>query len=240
VLKPSAFKSNNSDRNYVQKPVRAGLAFLLKLLRAVHVSLRSMLRNLFSWLLTGGATFALAACCGSVACDKQDDYADALLFKFNLDQTGNQGFTRKDIDTVYLKRYTIPISTNPAVKVAVETIQLLRTQGQDTTAIVLNNNAPFTTANNLKLNSYRYTLFVVRYPATTKPKVIDTVRYAIENIQLKGNYQGDGCCTYYVNQSKSAQISQMRTYRVPTNTITYDFTRPAGQTKQRVYTLNRY
>ncbi|WP_324671702.1 hypothetical protein [Hymenobacter sp. GOD-10R] len=194
-----------------------------------------MLRNLFSWLLTGGVAFALAACCGSVTCDKQDDYADALLFKFNLDTTSTQGFGRKDIDTVYLKRYTKP--TNSAVKVAVETIQILRTRRQDSTAIVLNNNAPFTTANNLKLNSYRYNIFVVHRMKGFKP---DTARYVIDNIQLNGNYQGDGCCTYYVNQSKSAQISQMKTYGVPTNTITYDFTKPAGQTRQRVYTLNRY
>ncbi|OUJ72518.1 hypothetical protein [Hymenobacter crusticola] len=193
-----------------------------------------MLRTLFSWLLTGGAAFALAACCGSVACDKQDDYADALFFKFNLDTASTQGFARKDIDTVYLKRYTKP--TNPAVKKAVETIQFLRTQRQDSLAIVLNNNTPFTTANNLKLDGYEYALFVVHRVIGSKP---DTVRYTINNIQLKGSYQGDGCCTYWVNQNKSAQISQTKTYGVPTNTITFEF-RPNGQTQRRVYTLNRY
>jgi len=195
-----------------------------------------MLRNLFGWFLLGGASFALAACCGNVSCPDQDNYADALLFKFNLDSTSTQGFNTRDVDTVYLRRYTQPISS--AVKVTVETVPLIRAHSKAAQAIVLNNNAPFSSANSLKLNGYHYTLFVVRYPATSKPKIIDTVRFALDSIKLKGSYQGDGCCTYYQNSYKSVQISELRQDGVLQNTKLYDVTKENGVDKP--ITLNRF
>lgn len=197
-----------------------------------------MLRNLFTGLLCGGAAFALAACCGSVACDKQDDYADALLFRFNLDRNSPLGgFSPADVDTVYLRRHTIPASS--AIKSTFETVQLVRLQSNAAQSITLNNNTPFTYTNSLKLNGYRYTLFVLRYPATSKPKIIDTVRYSIDNIRLAGNYQGDGCCTYYENTSKTADVSEMKVDGVRTNTYpSFNFKGPNRD--QNVFVLNRY
>ncbi|GGF19369.1 hypothetical protein [Hymenobacter cavernae] len=196
-----------------------------------------MIRNLFVWLLLSGATLALAACCGNVPCDKQDDYADALFFKFNLDSTSTQGFRRKDIDTVYLKRYSLPdtvLNTKPTV----ETIRLLRPQRQDSLPIIINNNTPFTAANNRKLNSYRYTLFVVRYPATSKPKIIDTVRFVLDNIKLDTRLEGEGCCMYYRNLSKIVEVSEMRQFGMRQNTVRCDVTKKNGQ--DQPITLNRF
>ncbi|HEX8349196.1 MAG TPA: hypothetical protein VF598_04480 [Hymenobacter sp.] len=200
-----------------------------------------MLRHFFVYLLLSGVTFILAACCGSVPCDKQDDYADALFFRFNLDSLSSQGFRRSDIDTVYIRRYTLPSTTGtPQKGITVETVQLLRANGRYRDSIVINFNTPFASANGLKQNSYRYTVYVLRYPAVTKPKVIDTIRYALDNIKIAGNIEGDGCCTYYRNTSKSVEVSQMPVYGVRQNTVPFNATEPEGTRIRNYFLLNRF
>ena len=168
-----------------------------------------MMRKFSTWLLGLLMATVISACCGSVACECNDVFADALYFRFNRADTLTTGFRTVDIDTVFLVRLPYddtqvegPPTTPPDV------VSIIRSRATVDSLIILNNNAPFAVGGNRKLDAYTYRLFVVRhFPEGTIPRR-DTVFYALDEIRLKGRFTGDGCCTCYQNEGKRLRITR--------------------------------
>ncbi|RAK65972.1 hypothetical protein [Hymenobacter edaphi] len=174
--------------------------------------LSSVLLRSVLFSLLGAALFA--GCCGSVACNCQNYRADALLFNF---KPGS--FTAAQIDTVLLVRSVYPrdsvIRTGTGSTATVtyakgDTATIVRERTTVfTNPIVLDNAEPFATVNGRKLGdstaakSYRYTI-LVREPARRGPVL---ARYYIGRVQLRGQYEADGCCSCYRNEDKQFTLS---------------------------------
>jgi hypothetical protein len=133
----------------------------------------------------------LSGCCANNVCDCNDAQEDVIQLTFS-----NQ-FTSADLDTLVLVRYPLvydPLTTIP------ETVTLIRPNAQPTDAILLNNSTPFAQVGTARLNQYRYQ---IRYrspirPRETKPATV----LLIDQVMLKGSFDGNGCCTCYTNSDK--------------------------------------
>lgn len=154
-----------------------------------------MLRFPLNWCLFVFTAAVLASCCGSVACECDDRYADAIKLQFSADTVaGGKGFRAREIRTVFLVR--VPKDT--AQRPRADTVAFARTLSQrlrDT--LVINNLTPFTRSGNRNLDEYRYEVYLA--PARKGPA---SFRYRIDSVALNTRLQGDGCCTCYQNTNK--------------------------------------
>ena len=131
-------------------------------------------RHPLTWLLLLLAAPALAACCGSVACDNRADALDdALVFRFNLDSTTAQGFRAAQLRTVYVRR--VPLDT--AQRPRADTVALTARR-QLVPEVVLNNAQPFAQSGTRKLDQYTYEIYLGTRRAPT-------TRYALTQVQLR-------------------------------------------------------
>jgi hypothetical protein len=174
----------------------------------------------------------VAGCCANSENTCGDDlYADSLYFQFD---TSSSGFTKAELDTVYLQRYTparaaIPGSgstpTVPATQASYsDPINIIRAkQGAGLTSglrarlksaklgdstLVISNNSPFSpSVSGGKLTAYRYLITVQNKPV--RPG--QTYQFDVDSIQLKGRYNADGCTTCYENTYKYLQINSKST-----------------------------
>ncbi len=170
-----------------------------------------------------------AGCCANNACNCQDTLEDSIYLTLNDDPTKGKAFTAAELDTVYLLRYnpltagrnydSIPLTRALLIHQQRHTpllAQKLILAGIDTSkggkdyptrtpnTIVLSNTFPFapgTTGG--KLSSYYYSLVVK--DKSVKPT--QTYTFAINQINLKGQYNADGCCTCYKNILKQARVN---------------------------------
>lgn len=152
-----------------------------------------MVRFSFTWLLLLFTSVLLAACCGSVACDCQDGFANAVVFRFNPDSLATQsprGFTSAQVDTVLLVRYPLDTAQRPRV----ESVLLTRPRRRALAdSILLNTTQPF--AGTRSLSQFRYELYL----GSTQRRPL---AFTIDSIKLDGRYEADGCCTCYLNTRK--------------------------------------
>ena len=152
-----------------------------------------MVRFSFTWLLLLLTSVLLAACCGSVACDCQDGFANAVVFRFNPDSLATQaprGFTSAQVDTVLLVRYPLDTVQRPRV----DSVLLTRPRRRALTdSILLNTTQPFAGAR--PLNQFRYELYLGRN--RRRP-----LAYTIDSLRLEGRFEADGCCTCFLNTRK--------------------------------------
>ena len=162
-----------------------------------------MRRSFLTWFLFLATAALVAACCGSTACECNDEFADAVGLRLSTDTlaTGpRKGFTSAETDTLFLVR--VPRDT--AQRPRADTVVLARTRRQAVTQpIVINNATPFTRAGNRNLNQYSYQLYLSRRRSGTPV----TFRYRIDSIRLRTNYQADGCCTCYQNSNKLVYVN---------------------------------
>lgn len=176
----------------------------------------------------------VAGCCANSdnACD--DLYVDSLYFQFD---TGSNGFTKAELDTVYLQRYTparpaIPGSgSTPTVPATTATysdpINIIRAKqsagltsrlrarlkqaGLGDSTLVISNNSPFSpSVSGGKLTAYRYLITVQNKPV--RPG--QTYQFAVDSIRLVGRYNADGCTTCYENTFKYFQINSQSPNKV--------------------------
>jgi hypothetical protein len=156
--------------------------------------------RLWLGLLTG--SLLMVGCCANNVCDHDDSLADALYFKFRVgpDSVTGPDFGRNEVDTVYVLRYPLPVTLPNSG--AHDSVALLPTATvrQPNGVFYLNNQAPFALAARRKVNSYEYVLLV------GNRRRQQFRRYIINDIRLKGSFEGDGCCTYYVNTGKFATV----------------------------------
>lgn len=158
-----------------------------------------MLRPLFTWFLLLTSAVMLAACCGSVACDCQDERADALFFQFDRDTTvTRKGFTTAELRTVYLVRQYLADTARSPTR---DTVVVTRTTAEvnSNTPVLINNNVPFVQASNRKVDRYQYQVYVGARTAPTFTLVVDSV-------ELDNRYRADGCCTCYLNTKKNVYL----------------------------------
>jgi len=157
-----------------------------------------MLRFFRFCLLTFGSALLLAGCCANEACDCQDARADALYFRFLIDDAGTnaQAFRSSEVDTVWVLRYALPLNSSARH----DSISLVRPGTRASELFVLDNNRPFSLVSGRKLHNYEYELrFRDRSRALR--------RFRVANINLDGDFEGDGCCTCYVNRRKTAEVN---------------------------------
>jgi hypothetical protein len=134
------------------------------------------------------------------------------------------GFVRQtDVVTVVRQLDT---STFPGDTIIKSEVPYTSTNGYTTTLkeqelIVINNASPFTSSGSTKLNAYTYRIEVVKNSSGNRRPL---ATYYITGIDLKGRYNGDGCCTCYENTAK-------------TDTLTIGIT---ANTPKRVFPINAY
>lgn len=160
----------------------------------------------------------VAACCSNTACNRDDLRADSIYLTFDRTSPDSvatspgmatTSFTQAEIDTVYLQRYGLKDSTllgDAATLVSAQPrpalTTLLKSVNLDTRTLVISNLAPFPpSSTGGKLNAYNYRLTVKDGNKGARAYI-----FYIENIQLTGNYEADGCCTYYRNTKKTFQV----------------------------------
>jgi hypothetical protein len=189
----------------------------------------------------------VAGCCANSVNTCDDLYADSLYFQFD---TGS--FTKAELDTVYLQRYTparaaIPASgSTPAVPATVasysDPINIIRAKQSagltsrlrarlkeaslNDSTLVISNNSPFSPSiTGGKLNAYRYLITVQNKPV--RPN--QTYQFAVDSIQLEGRYNADGCTTCYENTKKYFQINKGKIARNVTEKTVQSATAPDKQ-----------
>lgn len=189
-------------------------------------------------LLRGAACASLlalvAGCCANNTCNCDDLYADSLYLSFAIHtnnsninaDTANTSFTRSELDTVYLQRYTpakaaVPangaIPAVPAKAAAYSDPQAIVLAQQTTInsrlkarldaaqllakyTLVISNSTPFQpSVSGGKLNAYGYILTIHDRAVKNAGTYVDTLK----QIQLQGRYNADGCCTCYENTQKT-------------------------------------
>lgn len=152
-------------------------------------------------------TLALAGCCANDVCMCNDQFADALYFRFDYNSLGTNSFTASDIDTVMLYRTNIinpnpvkvgaTVSTTDSVLITRPIVSGIIRQDE----LVINNAAPFASAGGtIKLTAYTYRIVV-------RPNRKRKYTYQVSNIKLTGQYKADGCCTCYENTSKQFDLT---------------------------------
>ena len=170
-----------------------------------------------------------AGCCANSASDCGDTLEDSIYFTLNDDPSKGNAFTVAELDTVYLLRYnpltagrnydSIPLTRallihqqrhTPLLAYKLTLAHIDTTKGvkdypaRTPNTIVLSNAFPFapgTTGG--KLSSYYYSLVVK--DKSVKPTL--TYTFAISQINLKGQYNADGCRTCYKNILKQANVN---------------------------------
>ena len=142
----------------------------------------------------------LPGCCANNVCNCPGEaQADALKLVFS-----KSDFTvATDLDTIELQRYPLVIipanGTNPGTKPEIATLVRSADQAYDT--IVINNSTPFAQTGTAKLDQYRY--YVRYHPTLPAPRQKrSTFALVIDKVTLKGNLDGNGCCTCYTNSQK--------------------------------------
>jgi hypothetical protein len=171
-------------------------------------------------------SFLVAGCCANNVCECNDTFADALYFRFQVgpDSLTGPDFGRAEVDTIYVLRYPLPVTLpNSGSHDSVAILPTAAREFSDT--LFLNNKAPFALAPNRKVNSYEYVILV------GDRKRQQFRRYVVNNIRLKGGFEGDGCCTCYINSGKSLSLND------GTETTVYDVTETAS--KARVIMLHK-
>lgn len=171
----------------------------------------------------------LAGCCANNVCNCQDERADAFFFRFD---TGPAGFVpQTELDTVLLKRFALPLNAVglPAfVKthftsftdyadslstagsydlVTMVRSTALRANAVQTDTVVINNNLPFTQSGSRKLNTYLYRIEVRSAPGLVLKA--NPRRYELKKINIRGEFDGTGCCTCYRNTLKMATLTEL-------------------------------
>jgi hypothetical protein len=146
-----------------------------------------MLRSVSTWLLFLFTATLLAACCGSVACECNDGYADAVAVEFDRTSSSAKPFTLEELDTVFLVRTYLRDTAKAPIP---DTVVVTRTDSARARPIILNTTSPFTLANNRKIDQYRYKIYLGK-----RKKPADFL--LLDSIDLNGRYQADGCCTCY-------------------------------------------
>ncbi len=157
----------------------------------------------------------LAACCANTPCSRDDLQADSIYLTLkSVPASDPNSFTDAELDTVYLRRYSIADTT-----VITDPVLLLRNQqrdtsikaklksaGLDSTTLVISNTTPFApSTTGGKLNAYNYLLTVHnRTKGFTK-----TYNFRLTDIVLMGNYEAEGCCTYYRNTKKTFRVNKV-------------------------------
>ncbi len=170
------------------------------------------MKTLLRCFLLSFGLAALAGCCANNTCNCQDLPEDAIYFQLNQDPLRGKVFSDTDIDTVYLLRYS---KARPLSKRATDSIalrrplrrnsaylpRLARLNPRDTTSLViLSNTSPFPASGpTRKLSDFGYALLVAPYERG-RPRA----RYvlALDSVQLRGQFKGDGCCSCYQNTAK--------------------------------------
>ncbi|SHJ74327.1 hypothetical protein SAMN02745146_0042 [Hymenobacter daecheongensis DSM 21074] len=140
----------------------------------------------------------MAACCGNVSCDCQGSPTDTLAFRFNLDPA-NGGYLPAQVDSVYVRR--VPLDAAQQLKT--DSVLLVRPVATVRQPILLSNTQPLPANGTRKLNQYRY---VFRLASRVRLPARPPRQYAISNVQLAGDFQGDGCCTCYRNTKKALTL----------------------------------
>ncbi|GAB3227389.1 hypothetical protein GCM10027346_10690 [Hymenobacter seoulensis] len=160
-----------------------------------------MLRSFLTWLSVLTTTVLLAACCGSVACECDDAYADAIGLKFSpSDSATANGFASDDIKNVFLVR----IPRDPLQVPRADTVLVTRSRSKAfELPVIINNATPFALASGNKLTQYSYVLYLAPTRSATP-----TFTYKIDSVQLATTYEGDGCCSCFRNTNKQAFITQ--------------------------------
>ena len=144
----------------------------------------------------------LAGCCANNVCDCPNEaQADAIRIAFD-----QKAFPiAAELDTLVLVRYLhYDPQKPPAVLPKPETVTLVRTPRQvaayDT--LVISNTMPFSQLGSARLDTFSY---VLRYYPGTKPKARPSkLALIIDRVKLSGGFEGNGCCTCYVNTRKLA------------------------------------
>lgn len=164
-----------------------------------------MLRSFLTWFSLLIMTTALAACCGSTACECDDQYADAVGLQFSLDSLNadSTGFRARQVVTVYLVR--VPRDT--AQRPRADTVQLLRPVARVAQPIIINNTTPFAQAGNRKLDAYSYQLYLAS-GRFGRPHSFD---FFIDSVKLNTVFRADGCCTCFENNSKLVYVNGSKT-----------------------------
>jgi hypothetical protein len=159
-------------------------------------------------LITG---LLLSGCCANNVCNCNDAQQDVIKIIFSQ---GPQGFTTAELDTLVLVRYPLRYDSLTTIP---ETVTLIRPGAQPTDTIFLNNSTPFAQVGTARLNQYRYQ---IRYrspirPRETKPATI----LIIDQVTLKGSFDGNGCCTCYTNYDKQIAARQDSTQSQRADTV---------------------
>lgn len=160
----------------------------------------------------------VAGCCANNVCNCDDRYADALYFRFQVgpDSLTGPDFGRAEVDTVYVLRYPLPVTLPNSG--AHDSVAILPTPAREFgDTLFLNNKGPFALTTGRKVNSYEYVLLV------GDRRRRQFRRYVVNNIDLKGSFEGNGCCTCYANSSKSLTVSD------GARSKDYDVTETAGK-----------
>lgn len=161
-----------------------------------------MLRSFLTWVSILVMTTALAACCGSTACDCNDTYADAVGLRFDtLGTSSSPAFKVSELRTVFLVRRLLRPDAQQLL--LADTVQLERTTARARQPLILNNTTPFTQSGNRKLDQYSYRIYLAQ-SRTAKTHSFD---YAIDSVQLRTEYQADGCCTCFNNTRKLVYVN---------------------------------
>lgn len=181
----------------------------------------------------------VAGCCANNANNCDDLYADSLYFTLKSKPSGPNDtlyFSAAQLDTVYLQRYTPArlavraSGSTPAAPATAATYSdpvniirarqsiginsglraRLRRAGLSDTTLVISNTTPFApSTTGGKLSAYRYLLTI--QDKSVAPR--RTYLFDLDSIQLKGQYNADGCTTCYENTLKYFQINKGKVVR---------------------------
>lgn len=183
----------------------------------------------------------VAGCCANNANTCDDLYADSLYFTLKSKPSpgvlaDSSYFSAAELDTVYLQRYTPArpatkaMGTTPAAPATAATYSdpvsiirarqgaslnsglraRLRRAGLSDSTLVISNNSPFpTSSTGGKLSAYHYLLTIQNKPVRPGR----TYQFDLDSIQLKGQYNADGCTTCYQNTFKYFQINKGKVVR---------------------------
>jgi hypothetical protein len=178
------------------------------------------MKNLLRFLPLSPLLVLAAGCCANNACPRNDTLEDSIYLTLSDDPANPKSFTKAELDTVYLLRFNPLTAGRNYDSIPLTDTLLLRQQRRTplladrlksaslsptkTNTIVLSNTSPFApSTTGGKLSSYYYSLVVK--DKSVKPT--QTYTFAINQINLKGQYNADGCCTYYKNILKQANVN---------------------------------
>ncbi len=189
------------------------------------------MRGLFRFLLPLGlGALLLAGCCANNVCDCRDELADAFYFRFDTSGGPGSFAPLTELDTVLLKRFALPLDAKGQplagrgttahidtlnAKGSFDLVTIVRATAVRPDVIVLNNNFPFAQSGSRKLSTYLYRIEVRGAPLGPK-QFLKTMprKYELNQIALKGEFYGSGCCTCYRNTLKSATLTDLSTGKV--------------------------